>query len=304
MRADGIRAKNVMPMYQIASFIMSKRSDAQNMLTVDIPLEPIKAYLNEKKKQGTAPSHLGLFISAYIRTLCEYPALNRFVVNRRIYSRNEIAVGMVVLKSGNSEEETMSKIYFDIEDTVFDVERKISEYLEQNRRDGDTNSTDGIIRALLKIPFLCGFSVGLFKLMDKYGLLPKAIIDMSPFHESLLISNLASIRANHIYHHAYDFGTTSIAMTMGNFRYVPKLKSGEPVTEKCIPLGVVMDERIATGVYFSKAFRRFREILANPQCLEQPPKVIKLDVDGQYQKQKLRREKLREKKRRKDEKNM
>lgn len=296
MRADGKRAKEVMPMYQIASFIMSKRSDAQNMLTVDIPLEPIKSYLNSKKKQGAALSHLGLFIAAYIRTMCEYPHLNRFVVNRRIYSRNEIAVGMVVLKAGDMSKETMSKIYFDIDDTVFDVERKINEYIEENRKLGDTNGTDGIINALLKIPFLCGFSVGLFKLMDRYGLLPKAVIDMSPFHESLLISNLASIRANHIYHHAYDFGTTSVAMTMGAFRYVSKLKDGVASAEKCIPLGVVMDERIATGVYFSKAFRRFRDLLADPRLLEQPPEKVLLDCENQYFKQKLRRERLKLKK--------
>lgn len=283
-------------MYQVAAYIMSRRSDAQNMITLDIPLEPIKTYLNNKKKQGVRLSHLGLFISAYVRTLCEFPELNRFVVNKRIYSRNEIAVGMVVLKAGDMSSETMSKIYFDIEDTVFDVEQKIMDYIEENRATGDTNSTDSIIKVLLKIPFLCSFLVGLFKLMDKYGLLPKAIIDVSPFHESLLISNLASIRTNHIYHHAYDFGTTSLAMTMGNLRYVPKVKGGEQIFERCIPVGLVMDERIATGVYFSKVFRRYKELLTNPELLETPPEKIVLDFENQYEKQKLRRKKLKEKK--------
>lgn len=302
MRADGKRAKNVMPMYQVAAFVMSKRSDAQNMITLDIPLEPIKTYLNNKKKQGVHLSHLGLFISAYIRTMCEFPELNRFVVNKRIYSRNEIAVGMVVLKAGDMSSETMSKIYFDIEDTIFDVERKIQEYIDENRESGDTNNTDGIINVLLKIPFLCSFLVGLFKLMDRYGLLPKAIIDMSPFHESLLISNLASIRTNHIYHHAYDFGTTSLAMTLGNLRYVPKVKGGEQIFERCIPIGLVMDERIATGVYFSKAFRKYKEYLKNPELLEASPEKVVPDFENQYEKQKLRRKKLKEKKARKAQK--
>lgn len=299
MRADGKRAKKVMPMYQVASYIMSRRTDAQNMITLDIPLEPIKNYLNEKKKQGVCLSHLGLFISAYIRTMCEFPELNRFIVNKRIYSRNEIAVGMVVLKAGDMSSETMSKIYFDIEDTVFDVERKIGEFIEENRAAGDTNSTDDIINVLLKIPFLCSFLVGLFKLMDRYGFLPKAVIDMSPFHESLLISNLASIRTNHIYHHAYDFGTTSLAMTLGNFRYVPKIKGGEQVFERCIPIGLVMDERIATGVYFSKVFRRYKELLTNPGLLEAPPEKVILDFENQYEKQKIRRQRIKAKEQKK-----
>ncbi len=299
MRADGKRAKNVMPMYQVAAYIMKKRSDAQNMITLDIPLEPIKTYLNNKKKENVRISHLGLFIAAYIRTLCEFPEINRFVVNKRIYSRNEIAVGMVVLKAGDMSSETMSKIYFDIDDTIFDVERKIAEYIDENRESGDTNGTDDILRVLLKIPFLCGFLVGVLKFMDRYGLLPKAVIDMSPFHESLLISNLASIRTNHIYHHAYDFGTTSLAMTLGNTRYVPKVKNGEQIFEKCIPIGLVIDERVATGVYFSKVFRRYKELLKNPQLLESPPDKIILDFENQYEKQKERLRKIKENKKKK-----
>ena len=40
MRADGRRTKGVFPMYQVAAHIMDKRYDSQNMITLDIPLEP------------------------------------------------------------------------------------------------------------------------------------------------------------------------------------------------------------------------------------------------------------------------
>lgn len=295
MRADGKKTKNVFPMYKVAAHIMNKRYDAMNMITLDIPLEPIRTYLNKKKKEGIYMSHIGLFIAAYLRTLCEFPHLNRFVVNKKIYSRTEIAVGMVVLKAGDINNETMSKMYFDLEDTSFDVQKRIEEFVDDNRRSGE-NGTDKIINTLLSIPGLLTVGVGLFKLMDRYGLLPKAIIDVSPFHESLLISNLASIRTNHIYHHVYEFGTTSVGMTMGNMREVPKTKNGEVVLERCIPIGLVMDERIATGVYFAQAFRKFRDYLAHPEKLETPPETIILDFEGQYDKDKKRRQKLAEKK--------
>lgn len=297
MRADGKKTKNVFPMYRVAAHIMDKRYDAMNMITLDIPLEPIRTYLNQKKKEGIHMSHMGLFIAAYLRTLCEFPHLNRFVVNKKIYSRNEIAVGMVVLKSGDINNETMSKIYFDLEDTSFDVQKRIEEYVDENRQAEGENGTDKIINTLLSIPGLLTVGVKLFKFMDKYGLLPMSIIDVSPFHESLLISNLASIRTNHIYHHAYEFGTTSVALTMGNLRDVPRRKGSEIVVERCIPIGLVMDERIATGVYFAQAFRKFKDYLANPEKLETPPETIMLDCEGQYDKQKLRRARLAEKKR-------
>lgn len=278
MRADGKRLRNADPMYQVAAHIMAKRSDAMNMITLDIPIEPMNKYLNDKRKEGKRYSHLSLIIAAYLQTLAEYPALNRFVVNKSIYARNEIAVGMVVLKGGKIDSHgTMSKLYLEREYTLDDVQATIEKYIEDNRSEENENGTDKIIKVLLSIPGLLRFGVCFFKMLDKFGLLPKKIIDVSPFHVSAVVTNLASIRTNHIYHHVYDFGTTSIALAMGNLREVPKRVKGEIVFERCMPIGMVMDERIASGSYFALAFRKFKKLLANPQLLETPSEIIKKD---------------------------
>lgn len=121
MRADGKRIKNADPMYTVAAYIMNKRVDAINMITIDIPVDPIKDYLAEKRKQGINISHMAVVLAAGVRTLKEFPELNRFVVNKKIYQRNEIAVGMVVLKAGQVDHGTMSKMYFDENNTIFEV---------------------------------------------------------------------------------------------------------------------------------------------------------------------------------------
>lgn len=277
MRADGKRLKNIDPMYTVASYIMSKRTDSMNMITVDIPVEPIQNFLNEKRKEGANISHMAVILSAYLRVVSEFPELNRFIVNKKPYARNEFAVGMVVLKSGDVGHGTMSKMYFDYNNTVYDVNNIINEYVESNRYAAENNGTEKIIKFLLSVPGILPLGVGLFKLLDRYGLLPKAIIDMSPFHMSLGISNLASIRTNHIYHHCYEFGTTSVFITMGNTREVPKRKGDEIIFEKCMPLGVVMDERIASGAYFAMAFRRLSHYLRHPELLEVAPEKITPD---------------------------
>ena len=41
-RADGKRLRDTDPMYTVAPFIMDKRYDAMNMITIDIPLEPMQ----------------------------------------------------------------------------------------------------------------------------------------------------------------------------------------------------------------------------------------------------------------------
>lgn len=275
MRADGKRVKNADPMYTVAAYIMSKRVDSMNMITIDVPVDPIKEYLNKKRKQGVNISHMAVVLAAYIRTMKDFPELNRFVVNRKIYQRNEIAVGMVVLKPGEKSQGTMSKMYFDENNTIFEVNDIIEKYVADNREAPENNGTEKIIKFLLSIPGVLPLGVGLFKWLDKHNLLPKAIIDMSPFHMSLGITNLASIRTNHIYHHCYEFGTTSVFMAMGNTREVPKRKGDEIVFEKCMPIGVVMDERIASGSYFALAFRKMRTYLRNPELLETPPQEAK-----------------------------
>lgn len=270
-RADGKRVRKADPMYTVVPYIMDKRYDAMNMTTVDIPVEPIQSYINAKRKEGIRLSHMSVITAAYLRTVYEFPLLNNFIVNKKIYKHNEFKVAMVVLKSHTTEQETMSKVQFELDDTIFEVNDKMNAYVENNQKESTQNNTDKMIKFLVSVPGLVNIGVGLFKLLDRYGLLPKFITDLSPFHASLTITNLASIRTNHIYHHIYQFGTTSVFIAMGNTREVPKRKGDEIVFEKCIPLGVVMDERICSGLYFAKAFRSLKRYLNDPSLLEEKP---------------------------------
>ncbi|MBQ1465737.1 MAG: hypothetical protein IIZ17_03545 [Eubacteriaceae bacterium] len=276
MRKDGKRVRNVDPMYSLIPYFLVRRYDAMNTISLDIPLEPIQKYLNAQRKNGKNISHLGIIIAAVLRATAEFPALNRFIVNRKIYARNEFSVGMVVLKPGEAND-TMNKIYFELEDDIFTVQEKIDRYVEENRRADNENATDRIMRILLAIPGLIRFAADILMFLDRHNLLPRAIIEASPFHATMGITNLASIRTNYIHHHIYDFGTMGMFISMGNTELVPMNRGGINVLEKCIPLGVVMDERIASGHYFAAAFQRIRSYLKDPSLLEGPPQVVNRD---------------------------
>ena len=279
-RPDGKMLRHSDPMYRLASHIMVKRSDSMNNITLDIPLEPIEKYIRLKKKEGVSLSHMAVILAAVNRTICDFPALNRFVMNKRVYARNEIAIGMVVLKAGATGAETMNKIYLQPEDTILDVNRRINEYVDASRDVADKNSTDKLINTLVNLPGLMRFAVCLIKWLDWHNLLPKAIINASPMHNTMVFTNLASIRTNHIHHHCYDFGTTSMIMAAGNAREVPRrTRDGEIVHEKCLPIGLVMDERIASGYYFAQAFRKMKEYFKNPALLEEPPERVLVDPE-------------------------
>lgn len=268
-RKDGKRVKNADPMYTIVPYIMNKRYDSMNMINLDIPVDPIKDYIKEKRSQGVYVSHLSVIIASYLRAMAHFPLLNRFIVNCKIYARKDIDCAMVVLKDEDGEMEgTMSKIRLEEEDTIFTVNDKLTKYIDKNREAENKNSTDRMIKKLLAFPGLARFGVGLFKFMDKHGLLPAKVIDASPFHTSFTITNLASLRTNYIYHHIYEFGTTSVFIAMGNTREVPFRTKNGVEFRTCIPLGVVMDERICSGHYYAEAFKCMKKYLDNPRLLE------------------------------------
>ena len=269
MRPDGYKVKNADPMYMLIPYFLTKRYDAMNMTTLEIPVEPMKAYINARRREGVQLTHIGLVLAAFVRTVAEFPLLNRFIGGKKVYQHKDLTVSMVVLRPGGGD--VMSKLYFDPSDDVFEVQRKIDDFVDDNRVNED-QLLDKAMKILLHIPGLMGAAIGILRFMDRHGLLPNALVRVSPFHASLLISNLASIRSNAIFHHVYDFGSTSIALTMGTQKEEPKRGPGGAVGfERCIPMGVVMDERICNGLYFSQAFSRFRSYLADPVKLEGKP---------------------------------
>ena len=279
MRPDGIRVKNQDPMYELIPFFLPRRYDAQNMITIDIPIAPMHDYINAKRKDGLRISHLALVLAAYVRTTAEYPHLNRFIggSNHRIYAHKDFSVSMVVLRPGTIGG-TSIKLHFDFTDTIFDINKKIEEAIEKNRDAANDNNLDKFMRVLLAIPGVARGAVAFLRFLDRHGWLPASVCEISPFHASLLITNLASIRTNHNYHHVYDFGTTSVAVAMGNLRDLPKKTKNGIVLERYLPMGVVMDERICSGHYFATAFSRMKEYLKDPTLLEEAPKYINPEI--------------------------
>ena len=142
---------------------------------------------------------------------------------------------------------------------------------------GINNATDMLLRGVMRIPFLVGGVVGVLKWWDKHFSLPFSIVDASPFHTSLFITNLASIRLKAVYHHIYDFGTTGIFIAMGQ----PEkrlFKVGEVIEErKVLPIKVSADDRVESGYYYARCFREFKRYAGHPELLEEKPQSITPD---------------------------
>ena len=274
MRPDGTRVKGLSAVVQALPYVMPKRYDAQNMTTETADEDIIRKYIREKRREGRTFTHMSLLIAAYYRAYLQHPKINYFIMNSKIYERNHFCVSFVMLKTraDGTPDETVLKIFLEPADDVFSITEKIRTAIDCNARREHDNATDRFVTVAFSVPGLARLIFRGAYLMDRLGILPRKIIDLSPFHTSLFITNLASIKTRSIYHHCYEFGTTSVFVCMGK----PEVAFGrEPgKRKKALPLGIVMDERICTGVEYARFAVTLRQYLQHPERLEGPGETV------------------------------
>ncbi len=290
-RFDGREVREgIDPITRVVPYVMVERVDTQCYCTQYADVEPIQAYLREKRAEGIKMSHMSVIIAAYVRMVSQMPELNRFVVGRKVYARNHLCVSFAMVKSQGKDDflETTVKVYFDPSDTVLEVNRKIEETIERNREMVNSNKTDKVANTLLNIPGLTGFAVGLLMWMDKHGIMPHQVIEASPFHTSMFITNMASIGMNEVHHHLYNFGTTTVFLGLGGKESRLKVdRLGHISSKKVLPIAVTTDERICPGAFYGMAFKKLDYYLKNPKLLETPPETVKYEKGHEYHAEKI-----------------
>ena len=270
IRADGRKVKNASLLFRIVPHIMPTRADAQVYFSQDIPLKGMDEYIGKKAEEGIKISYMHIIYAAIVKTIAEKPELNRFIVNCIPYERKGIWISLMIKKSMSDEgEETLVKLRFDGTESLMEIKEKLENAIQENKEEGRDNSTAKFVKKLEKTPNLVlKIIVNILKLMDRYGILPKSIIALSPFHTSAFLTNVGSLGIDAIYHHIYNFGTTSMFFAMGKKKkdYVPE--DDEIVEEKCLSFSFVGDERICDGYYFANAFKQLVKFIKKPELME------------------------------------
>ena len=282
-RKDGRRLRGITPMTRITPYIMPYRYDACNTFADSINVSRVDDLCRRKVKQGmTNFSMLHVILAAYIRTVSQRPALNRFVSGQKIYARHNIEVNMVVKRKMTLDTpDACIKVIFDPTDTLDDVYEKFNKAVMDNKDEDGSNGTDKLNKVLLCIPgLLLRWTIKFIKFLDYFGWLPKFITNLSPFHGSMIITSMGSLGIKPIYHHLYEFGNLPVFIAYGAKRTVYEPDGeGKVHKRRYVDLKVVTDERICDGFYYASAFKLFRRILEHPEQLELPPEQVFEDVD-------------------------
>lgn len=281
-RYDGRLIRSEDPFFRLIPYIMKYRTDSQVFFDDVIELDPINEYLKQKKEDGVKNiGFLHLAIAAIVRVLSQKPGANRFVAGQKIYARNEILVSLAIKKHMVEDSpETTVKMKFEPTDTIFDVVDRVNAVIEENKKEDTSNGTDKTAKIVSLCPgFLIKFIVWSCNLLDYYGIMPKVINRVSPFHTSVFITDLGSLGIQPVYHHIYNFGTTSIFISFGIKQREKVIDKDNNIVEKrFINLRIVGDERIVDGFYYANAFKLYKNLLLHPEKLETPPEKVVEDT--------------------------
>ncbi|MGM9601715.1 MAG: 2-oxo acid dehydrogenase subunit E2 [Faecousia sp.] len=283
-RADGRRIRSLAPMDMISPYFMPDRNGAMNYYADAIEITPIERYIRQKRKEGL--TNFGIthvLLAAYVRTLCKYPKLNRFLAGQKLYSRgDDVVYCMTVKKDMNLESpDTVIKVHLRRTDTAEDVYHKFNAAIEEARQEEESSSFDSVANGFTLIPgVVLKFTVWLLKLLDYFGLVPMFLLEVSPFHGSLYFTSMGSLGIPPVYHHLYNFGNLPVFGAFGCKRKAMELQEdGTVVQRKYVDMQFTLDERIIDGYYYATFFKAYKRLLRTPEVLDEAPTEINSDID-------------------------
>ena len=283
-RTDGRRLRTLAPMDQVSPYIMVTRNDASNLFSESLDISAAERYIRQKRREGM--TNFGLthvILAGYVRTLCRYPGLNRFLAGQKVYSRgDDVQFCMTTKKEMTSDSpETVIKVHLSRQDTAQDVYRKVNEAMAEAKGAALDSSFDHTAHALTMIPgVFLKFTVWLLRTLDYFGLLPGFLLEVSPFHGSVFLTSMGSLGIPPIYHHLYNFGNLPVFCSFGcKRRAIEVREDGTILTKKYMDVKFTLDERIVDGFYYAAFFKHFRRIFYNPELLDNPPEEVRSDID-------------------------
>ena len=284
-RPDGRRVKGIDPVMQITPYVMPMRCDAQVFLKHRTDMEAMSRYIRKQKAEKNEKiTYMQIVVAAYVRAVSRNPEVNRFIMNKQLFSRNNCSAAFTILKNpANADDgEAVVKIKFDLTDTIYDVRDRMNAAVAANRGDQPPGFTDKLLRGLFAVPGLATVVVGLVRFLDRYGLAPGILMEELPFYVGMYITNSASIGLHDVNHHLYNWGNVGLFFGMGTPEKTAVAENGVIRMKRYLPIGITADERVCSGAHYARFFADMKHCLEHPEVMEEPPKKVRFDKDCEY----------------------
>ena len=282
-RRDARWVREIDGMHAIFPHLMPKRTDAEVYLSAKMDVTDALRYIAEKNEgeEEYKATLFHCFIMAIARTIHMRPLLNRYISGRRFYARHAITMGFAVKKRFEDHSEETLMVTEAKEDwTLTDVTHKVVGKVHTIRTE-KSFGLDDTLDTLKKLPRpLMMFVMWLFRVLDFYGKMPKALTDEDPNYSTVFLTNLGSIKCPAVYHHLNNYGTNSIMVAIGTIHKEEVFQpDGSRQVRDIVDVGVTLDERIADGFYFGRSWKLVQHLLSHPELLERP---LKEEIDFEF----------------------
>lgn len=272
-RRDAKFVTNLNPMAKIMNRIKPSRADSDVYINEKIDITEFVEYVEKLKKKNPKdhPSYFHAISYAVARTVFNRPKMNCYVMNYKVYERNDVSLGFVCkTEFEDHAEELMTLIKIPKNYTLDDIKNVTRSHVKEMRSGAEKKTTDSIINKIASLPgFLLRPVIGAFRFMDRHDMLPQSMCDSLLYYSSVIMSDVGTFGCDAIYHNITNFGTNSVMFMIGAIKkeYVLNDK-GKSVERYFITFGINLDERLGDGFYFVKSFKMFEYILHHPNLLE------------------------------------
>ena len=283
-RPDGRLVRSVDGMALLAGYFMPDRNDACNSIRDTIEISAIERYIHKKRAEGLKGfGIMHVLLATYVRCVAKYPGLNRFFSGQRVHQRDDEIIFIMVVKKDMTTDapDTSIKLHLNVRDTAEDVYHKLNAEIEKVKKGGEESGLDSAIGIFNCIPgLLLKFTVWVLKVLDYFGKLPKFLLELSPFHGSVIFTSMGSLGIPPVTHHLYNFGNLPVFLAFGRkYRKTELTEDGEAVTRRYVDISMNTDERTVDGFYYATVLKYFHKICRNPSQLDAPPAEVIADIE-------------------------
>jgi hypothetical protein len=255
---------------------MSRKSDSLIYHSIEVEMTNAVQFIQKKNREAGERKYrvYDLIIAAFCRTVALRPGLNRFIADYEFWQRNEISFNFLVKKEVNDDTSNRNAIVRFEDDMHFEEIAAIMRQAINAALRDEESEEKRLVRLFLRMPkWILKITMALLRRWDRKGRLPRRIRDTDGLHVTAFIANLGSLNIpNPPYHHLFEWGTTSLFVSMGKMHRSKILDDNDnEYIKDTIRFGFTVDKRIADGFYFMKAMQIFQEHIENPERLEERP---------------------------------
>lgn len=264
-RPDGKLVAPLHPYRRALNYIMPTRNESVVYFDEYVDAHALLDYLEQAKgKLGANLTHA--IVGAFAVGFAENPRMNRFVVGRRVYQRNETWLTFSMKRQFRDKRAKVTAVKQKVPAgmTFGQLVEAINGKIKVERSDTVTQ-TDKELSFFQKLPRpVMNFAFTLVKGLDYFNLLPAFFIESEGMYASMFIANLGSLEMGAGYHHLFELGTCPLFLMAGEIKEMPVIRDGQVVVRKQLHLRFTFEERIDDGLTARDGIRSSVKALMNP----------------------------------------